>query len=259
MELFAVIAAIGLLAAILLPAIAVAKSHSRSVPCKNNLSQMGLALKMYVTDNQDQYPRYLGPGLPANGDAIGKGGRATGLVYWSSKLIPYYPLNWTNSSRQCPGYDGKVSGPFYRHAIDRYGSYAYNTRGVSTDGPLGSPGYPLNEFLGLGPVSYWKDQKGNFVPPVAENEVRVPSEMLAMGDSFRKVGMEGGQDVWVCVNYLGGELVAAPYALPHGENYNQLYCDGHVSPMRPAVLFNPSNSAAIWNYDHQPHPELWTP
>jgi hypothetical protein len=27
--------------------------------------------------------------------------------------------------------------------------------------------------------------------------------------------------------------------------------------MNPRILFNPTNSAALWNNDHQPHPELW--
>ncbi len=45
----------------------------------------------------------------------------------------------------------------------------------------------------------------------------------------------------------------------HGKNYNQLCCDGHVAAMSPWVLFNPSNTAAMWNYDHQPHPEMWVP
>ncbi|PYI88990.1 MAG: hypothetical protein DME26_02295 [Verrucomicrobia bacterium] len=45
----------------------------------------------------------------------------------------------------------------------------------------------------------------------------------------------------------------------HGKNYNQLFCDGHVAAMSPWVLFNPTNSASMWNSDHQPHPELWVP
>jgi prepilin-type processing-associated H-X9-DG protein len=45
----------------------------------------------------------------------------------------------------------------------------------------------------------------------------------------------------------------------HGKSYNQLFCDGHVAAMNPWVLFNPTNTAAMWNSDHQPHPELWQP
>ncbi len=34
-------------------------------------------------------------------------------------------------------------------------------------------------------------------------------------------------------------------------------CDGHVSQMNPQILFEPSNTAGLWNYDNQPHPEGW--
>jgi len=29
--------------------------------------------------------------------------------------------------------------------------------------------------------------------------------------------------------------------------------------MNPWILFNPTNTAAMWNNDHQPHPEFWLP
>ena len=45
----------------------------------------------------------------------------------------------------------------------------------------------------------------------------------------------------------------------HGKNYNQLFCDGRVRSMDPWLLFNTTNSGAMWNNDHQPHPEFWPP
>jgi prepilin-type processing-associated H-X9-DG protein len=81
--------------------------------------------------------------------------------------------------------------------------------------------------------------------------------MLAIGDSLLKVGMLGGQDVWGCVNPFGGELIAAPYSARHGSKDNQVYVDGHVSAKSPRVLYDPEKSAALWNYDNRPHPELW--
>jgi prepilin-type processing-associated H-X9-DG protein len=45
----------------------------------------------------------------------------------------------------------------------------------------------------------------------------------------------------------------------HGRTYNVLFCDGHISGINPWVLFNPTNSARMWNCDHEPHPELWLP
>jgi hypothetical protein len=50
---------------------------------------------------------------------------------------------------------------------------------------------------------------------------------------------------------------AASFSQP--KNYNALFCDGPVSAINPAILFSQSNSASLWNYDHQPHPELWIP
>ena len=244
-ELLVVIAIIGILAALLMPALLMAKSYARSVSCKNRLHQMGLALQMYVHDNQNKYPHYLGPAGPSYGDATGQGPRAAGLVYWSSKLFPYYSLNWTNTAFLCPGYNGKISGPYIPGAIDRLGSYAYNTVGVRINDRT-------NEYFGLGPVMYWKDAQGNYVPAVSEAKVSVPSEMLAIGDSLMKADMVGGDDIWHC-----GDVDTTPYVVRHGKNYNQLLCDGHVSAMSPWILFNPPNTASMWNYDHQPHPELW--
>jgi prepilin-type N-terminal cleavage/methylation domain-containing protein/prepilin-type processing-associated H-X9-DG protein len=258
-ELLVVIAIIAILAALLLPAVSMAKGYAKSVACKNHLHQMGVALQMYVHDDQNQYPRYLGPTGNSYGDAKGQGGRATGLVYWSSRLFPYYPLNWTNSGFQCPGYRGKVSGPYQDKAIDRLGGYAYNGGGVSLDGPSGGPNYPLHEFFGLGPYIYWKDAQGHFVPPVSEAQVSEPSDMLAICDSLMKPELPGGDDFGVCYHLFASDVAAAPYVLPHGKNYNQLFCDSHVSAISPSILFNPASSAEMWNYDHQPHPELWTP
>jgi prepilin-type N-terminal cleavage/methylation domain-containing protein len=251
-ELLVVIAIIGVLAALLLPALSAAKSCARSVSCKNRLHQMGLALQMYVHDDQNRYPHYLGPAGPSGGDATGKGGRAVGLVYWSSKLLPYYPLNWTNSSCQCPGYNGQISGPHIPGVIERLGGYAYNAAGVCLDDRT-------HEYFGLGPVLYWKDLKGNSVPAVSESEVSVPSELVAICDSPVKAGTAGGSDFGRCFGLVSSDLAAEPYKLGHGKNYNLLLSDGHVSAVNPAILFNPSNSAAIWNYDHKPHPEIWTP
>lgn len=249
-ELLVVIAIIGILAALLLPALSMAKSYARSVSCKNRLHQMGNALQMYVHDDQNQYPRYLGPAGTSNGDATGKGGRAVGLVYWSSKLFPYYPLNWTNSSFHCPGYSGQISGPHIQGAIDRLGSYAYNAAGVRlNDG--------THPYFGLGPVLFWKDSKGNVVPTVTEGQVSVPSEMLAICDSSVQTGAVGGDDFGQCSGLVASGVAALPDVLRHGKNYNLLLCDGHVSATSPSILFSPSNSAAMWNYDHQPHPELW--
>ena len=55
-ELLVVIAIIGILAAMLLPALSSAKEAGRRIACLNNLRQLSLASQMYVDDNRGAYP-----------------------------------------------------------------------------------------------------------------------------------------------------------------------------------------------------------
>ena len=266
-ELLVVIAILGIIAALLLPALSSAKSRGRLTVCKNHLRQMGLALQMYVHDhNRYPYLRSLPDPLAPGSEPV----EVENNRWWWAKLEPYYPVKWKEQQYHCPGYSGAITGVGSGH--DLLGSYAYNARGVRP--PFG--GYEdasrsisiryRGGGLGLGPTLY-VTFPGSRGPSTSEPQVRVPSEMFAIGESrflsAQVNGISGGHCEMTCGllswNIGRGPMEFAFDPARHGKNYNQLFCDGHVTAINPWILFNPTNTAAMWNYDHEPHPEFWTP
>jgi prepilin-type processing-associated H-X9-DG protein/prepilin-type N-terminal cleavage/methylation domain-containing protein len=244
-ELLVVIAIISILAAMLLPALAKSKSQARSVVCMNHLHQMGIALHMYVED-QNAYPNDYTP-------------------YWFEALAPYYTINWTNPAYHCPEYSGLVSWPGYGGA----GGYAYNVWGATW--PLGAANLGLSGATEIGRLE---------LSPRREAQIVAPSEMFAICDTDEFIPYPEATKIYVQQNYgytwMGkgwsglyytfcamsnayvlGASGSVAHPIQHGKNMNMLFCDGHVAPVPALNMFDPRKTALNWNSDHQAHEEFW--
>jgi prepilin-type N-terminal cleavage/methylation domain-containing protein/prepilin-type processing-associated H-X9-DG protein len=117
-ELLVVIAIIAILAAMLLPALVLAKSKAQQIQCLNNHRQLSLAWKMYADDNEETLPRSAGSDVWYPGVQNFLGSNPTN---WDINVAMAISKLWT--------YTGKAPGVFQcpaeqSYVVPTYGPYA---------------------------------------------------------------------------------------------------------------------------------------
>jgi prepilin-type processing-associated H-X9-DG protein/prepilin-type N-terminal cleavage/methylation domain-containing protein len=232
-ELLTVIAIIGILAALLLVAIAQAKGRAQRIQCANNLRQLGVGLNVILADNHG-YPPFT---ASENGrfkswiDQL----EIEGLGVFKPATNFYYKGVWL-----CPSAQWHIPNT----SADDMDSYSYNAYGVL---PIG------DKTNALGLLGHLDPSSATFTS-INELEVVSPSEMMAIGDCF------DGSIEFMREN-LDGFLRYGNTLARHQGKANVVFCDGHVESPTLKFLFEDTSDEALsrWNRDHLPHREKLSP
>jgi prepilin-type N-terminal cleavage/methylation domain-containing protein/prepilin-type processing-associated H-X9-DG protein len=218
-ELLVVIAIIAILAALLLPALARAKSTARKARCLSNLRQMSIAAQVFVDNHDDAFPKAYWM-TNENGVSISYAWDLTTIVGSPEKVVP--GVLWEGSGvaeiQQCPSFKGSANW-----LVDPYTGYNYNT-----------------SFLGHG-------QFESISEPARMSAIRNPSGTVVFGDGEYSVGANkfmrapfpNPADKTFSGRWAGTQ------GFRHARQSNAAFADGHTESMRHRFTKNKDGEAKV--------------
>jgi len=226
-----VIAIIAILAGLLLPALAKAKTKAAQTYCINNLKQLGYGMMMYLGDNQDTFPG------TASRNTYGY--HKEDWIYWRTNTAKYPPVEQSPIAVHI----GTVTSNLFRCPADRDNSerktlndangpynYSYSLNSHDLDSRGRNPGMAsifdaTAHVFKLGAVV----RPSNKIMLAEEQTSHKPGESIDVGGSSSIIN--DGRFV------APGDLIS----LRHNKRSDVNFADGHAEPMRPKVARDDPN------------------
>ena len=249
LELLAVCLIVGLLAALLLPAMSRAKASAHRVACGSNMRQIAVAITLYADDFRN---------YPVLCQRVAADGSDSRSCWWDHQLLSQ--ARFSRKLFLCPANKAVLQDadrnwnyiPRLAAWSDYFGgfdqmpetwpnaSYGYNT--------LGAAFRPMSSVcLGLGGVRRSRRAEWSGLPA---SRVVVPSDMIAVAEwDPRLTDEDGDQDLHPAF------LFPVALGTRHMAGSNALFCDGHIQ-YNPTSRWAPKTLGAVrrWNWDHKADP-----